>query len=46
MECIMVGPVGVEPTTYRLRAGCSAIELQTQDLNTITHFEVEAQSYL
>ena len=24
-----IGPVGVEPTTYRLRAGCSAIELRT-----------------
>ncbi len=29
----MVGPVGVEPTTYRLRAGCSAIELQARPCN-------------
>lgn len=27
-----MGPVGVEPTTYRLRAGCSAIELRTHPL--------------
>lgn len=26
----VVGPVGIEPTTFRVKAGCSAAELRTR----------------
>jgi len=32
----LVGQVGFEPTTLRLKGECSAIELLTQPMNIIT----------